>query len=42
MVNKHMPLDADLCELLGSWVIDEALRKAIPVYNPCMLYDLPT
>ena len=29
MVKKHMPHDDDLCELLGSWVIDEALKKAI-------------
>jgi hypothetical protein len=29
MVKKHMPYDADLFELLGSWVIDEALKKAI-------------
>jgi len=42
MVKKHMPHDADLCELLGSWVTDEALRKAILVDNPCMLYDFPT
>jgi len=37
-----MPHDADLCELLGSWVSDESLRKAILVDNPCMLYDFPT
>ena len=42
MVKKHMPHDADLCELLGSWVSDESLRKAILVDNPCMLYDFPT
>ena len=42
MVKKNMPHDADLCELLGSWVSDESLRKAILVDNPCMLYDFPT
>jgi predicted TIM-barrel fold metal-dependent hydrolase len=42
MVQKNMPHDADLCELLGSWVSDESLRKAILVDNPCMLYDFPT
>ena len=42
MVKKQMPHDADLCELLGSWVSDESLRKAILVDNPCMLYDFPT
>ena len=42
MVKKQMPHDADLCELLGSWVSDESLRKAILVDNPCMLYGFPT
>jgi 2-pyrone-4,6-dicarboxylate lactonase len=42
MLKKHMPHDADLCELLGSWVSDESLRKSILVDNPCMLYDFPT
>ena len=41
MVKKHMPHDADLCELLGAWVMDCALRKAILVDNPCILYDFP-
>lgn len=41
MVKKHMPHDADLCELLGAWVTDCALRKAILVDNPCILYDFP-
>jgi predicted TIM-barrel fold metal-dependent hydrolase len=39
MVKKHMPHDADLCDLLGSWVQDESLRKSILVDNPCILYD---
>jgi predicted TIM-barrel fold metal-dependent hydrolase len=39
MVKKKMPHDADLCDLLGSWVADEHLRKAILVDNPCILYD---
>jgi predicted TIM-barrel fold metal-dependent hydrolase len=41
MVKKHMPHDADLCDLLGDWASDESLRKAILVENPCMLYDFP-
>ena len=41
MVKKHMPHDADLCELLGDWVSDPALRKSILVDNPCILYDFP-
>jgi predicted TIM-barrel fold metal-dependent hydrolase len=39
MVKKQMPHDADLCDLLGSWVDDEHLRKSILVDNPCILYD---
>jgi predicted TIM-barrel fold metal-dependent hydrolase len=39
MVKKQMPHDADLCDLLGSWVQDENLRKSILVDNPCILYD---
>lgn len=39
MVKKQMPHDADLCDLLGSWVRDENLRKSILVDNPCILYD---
>jgi predicted TIM-barrel fold metal-dependent hydrolase len=39
MVKKQMPHDADLCDLLGSWVADEHLRKSIVVDNPCILYD---
>jgi predicted TIM-barrel fold metal-dependent hydrolase len=42
MVKKQMPHDADLCDLLGEWVSDPGLRKAILVDNPCMLYDFPT
>ena len=41
MVKKHMPHDADLCDLFGSWVTDPSLRKAILSDNPCMLYDFP-
>ena len=41
MVKKQMPHDADLCDLLGSWVSDPGLRKAILSDNPCMLYDFP-
>lgn len=41
MVKKLMPHDADLCELFGSWVQDEFLRKSILLDNPCILYDFP-
>ncbi len=41
MVKKQMPHDADLCDLLGEWVSDSALRKTILVDNPCILYDFP-
>ena len=39
MVKKHMPHDADLCDLFGVWVTDPTLRKSILVDNPCILYD---
>jgi 2-pyrone-4,6-dicarboxylate lactonase len=39
MVKKQMPHDADLCDLFGSWVQDEDLRKSILIDNPCILYD---
>lgn len=41
MVKKEMPHDADLCDLMGSWVQDAGLRKTILVDNPCILYDFP-
>ncbi len=41
MVKKHMPHDADLCDLFGFWVTDPSLRKTILSDNPCMLYDFP-
>jgi len=41
MIKKEMPHDADLCELLGGWLSDAALRKSILVDNPCILYDFP-
>ena len=41
MVKRHMPHDADLCDLFGDWVKDPELRKMILVDNPCMLYDFP-
>ena len=41
MVKKEMPLDADLCELLGAWVSDSTVIKSILVDNPCILYDFP-
>jgi predicted TIM-barrel fold metal-dependent hydrolase len=39
MVKKQMPHDADLVDLLGSWVQDTSLRNSILVDNPCILYD---
>jgi predicted TIM-barrel fold metal-dependent hydrolase len=41
MVKKQMPHDADLCDLLGTWVQDASLRNSILVDNPCILYDFP-
>ncbi|MBU3625023.1 amidohydrolase family protein [Polynucleobacter sp. JS-Safj-400b-B2] len=41
MVKKQMPHDADLCDLLGTWVQDDTLRNSILVSNPCILYDFP-
>ena len=41
IVKKQMPHDADLCDLLGDWVVDANLRKSILVDNPCILYDFP-
>ena len=41
MVKKQMPHDADLCDLLESWVQDATLRNSILVDNPCILYDFP-
>ena len=41
MVKKEMPHDADLCDLLGTWVQDVDLRNSILVDNPCILYDFP-
>lgn len=38
MVKGPMPNDADLCDLLGDWVQDEALRQHILVSNPAHLY----
>jgi len=41
MVKKQMPHDADLCDLLGTWVQEASLRNSILVDNPCILYDFP-
>jgi len=41
MVKKHMPHDADLCDLFGTWVQDASIRNSILVDNPCILYDFP-
>ncbi len=38
MVKGAMPNDGDLCDLLGSWVADEATRKQVLVDNPARLY----
>jgi len=33
-----MPNDGDICDLLGNWVTDEAVRKQVLVDNPARLY----
>jgi predicted TIM-barrel fold metal-dependent hydrolase len=33
-----MPNDADITDLLGTWVPDEKLREQILVQNPTRLY----
>jgi 2-pyrone-4,6-dicarboxylate lactonase len=38
MVKGAMPNDGDLCDLLGDWVPDAALRKQVLVDNPARLY----
>jgi predicted TIM-barrel fold metal-dependent hydrolase len=38
MVISAMPNDGDLCDLLGDWVPDAALRKQVLVDNPARLY----
>jgi 2-pyrone-4,6-dicarboxylate lactonase len=38
MVKGAMPNDADLCDLLGDWVLDTQLRDTILVRNPAVLY----
>jgi 2-pyrone-4,6-dicarboxylate lactonase len=38
MVKGTMPHDADLCDLLGDWVLDSDLREKILVHNPAVLY----
>jgi 2-pyrone-4,6-dicarboxylate lactonase len=38
MVKGAMPNDGDLCDLLGAWVPDTALRKQVLVDNPARLY----
>jgi 2-pyrone-4,6-dicarboxylate lactonase len=38
MVKGGMPNDADLCDLLGDWVLDADLREQILVRNPAVLY----
>jgi 2-pyrone-4,6-dicarboxylate lactonase len=38
MVKGVMPNDGDLCDLLGDWVPDAALRKQVLVDNPARLY----
>jgi 2-pyrone-4,6-dicarboxylate lactonase len=38
MVKGSMPNDADLCDLLGDWVLDSQLRENILVHNPAVLY----
>jgi 2-pyrone-4,6-dicarboxylate lactonase len=38
MVKGPMPNDADLCDLLGDWIVDASLREKILVHNPAVLY----
>ena len=38
MVKGAMPNDGDICDLLGNWVQDEAVRKQVLVDNPARLY----
>ncbi len=38
MVNKPMPNDGDLCDLLAGWIPDEAMRARVLVANPARLY----
>ena len=38
MVKGTMPNDGDLCDLLGNWISDAAVRKQVLVDNPARLY----
>jgi predicted TIM-barrel fold metal-dependent hydrolase len=38
---KHLPDDAELFDLLASWVPDEATRCRVLVTNPEALYGFP-
>ena len=38
MVKGEMPNDGALCEVLGSWIPDPALRRRVLVDNPTKLY----
>ena len=38
MVEKPMPNDGDLCDLLGEWIGDRAHLRKILVDNPAKLY----
>jgi len=38
MMKGPMPNDGDLCDVLASWIPDEALRKRVLVDNPARLY----
>lgn len=37
-LTKKMPNDGDLCDLLGEWIPDTAVRKKVLVDNPARLY----
>lgn len=41
MMKGPMPNDGDLCDLIGNWVPDEALRHKVMVENPARLYGFP-
>jgi 2-pyrone-4,6-dicarboxylate lactonase len=38
MLRGEMPNDAELVELIGRWLPDEALRQQVLVDNPAVLY----
>ncbi|MFH1705038.1 MAG: amidohydrolase family protein, partial [Patescibacteria group bacterium] len=37
-ITTKMPNDGDLCNLIGEWIPDPAVRKKVLVDNPARLY----